>query len=57
MEETGCEVICGAPPTLAVKAQVKVKVKTSGKKEGNLGKPGFPAGGVLNFYTRCYQGE
>ena len=27
MEETDCEVICGAPTTLAVKGQVKVKVK------------------------------
>ena len=27
MEETGCEVICGAPTTLAVKGQVKMKVK------------------------------
>ena len=26
MEETGCEVICGSPMTLAVKGQVKVKV-------------------------------
>ena len=25
MEETGCEVICGAPTTLAVKGLVKVK--------------------------------
>ena len=25
MEETGCEVICGAPTTLAVKGQVRVK--------------------------------
>ena len=25
MEETGCEIICGAPTTLAVKGQVKVK--------------------------------
>ena len=27
IEETGCEVICGAPTILAVKGQVKVKVK------------------------------
>ena len=26
MEENGCEVICGAPVTPAVKGQVKVKV-------------------------------
>ena len=26
IEDTGCEVICGAPTTLAVKGQVKVKV-------------------------------
>ena len=26
MEETGCELICGAPTTLGVKGQVKVKV-------------------------------
>ena len=28
MEETSCEVICGAPKTLAVKGQMKMKVKT-----------------------------
>ena len=28
MEETGCEIICGAPRILTVKWQVKVKVKT-----------------------------
>ena len=28
MEETGCEVICGAPTTLAVKGQVKYEPKT-----------------------------
>ena len=27
MEETGCEVICGAPTTLAVKEWVKMKVQ------------------------------
>ena len=27
IEETGCEVICGAPATLAVKRQVKVNMK------------------------------
>ena len=27
MEVTGCEVICGAPATLAVKGQVKVKTQ------------------------------
>ena len=26
MEETGCEIICGAPKTLKVKGWVKVKV-------------------------------
>ena len=26
-EETGCEIICGVPTTLAVKGEVKVKVK------------------------------
>ena len=29
-EETGCEVICTAPTTPAVKGQVKVKVKVKG---------------------------
>ena len=29
MEETGCEVICGAQATLGVKGKVKVKVKKS----------------------------
>ena len=28
-EETGCEVICGAPTTSAVKGQVTVKVKVN----------------------------
>ena len=27
MEETGCEVICDAPTTIAIKGKVKVKVK------------------------------
>ena len=27
MEETGCKIICGAPATLAVKGQVKVKTQ------------------------------
>ena len=26
MEQTGCEIVCGAPTTLAVKGYVKVKV-------------------------------
>ena len=28
MEETGCEMICGAPTTLAVRGLMKVKVTT-----------------------------
>ena len=31
MEKTGCEVICGAPTTLVVKGQVKVKVNVNVK--------------------------
>ena len=31
MEESGCEVICGAPTTLVVKGQVKVKVNVNVK--------------------------
>ena len=30
MEETGCEVICGAPTTLAVRGLVKLKKVTAG---------------------------
>ena len=26
-EETSCEIICGAPATLVIKGQVKVKIK------------------------------
>ena len=32
MEETGCEIICGAPKTPAVKGEVKVKVKREEKE-------------------------
>ena len=40
MEETGCEVICGAPTTPAVMGLVKVQVKSS-KQSGETGsKPG-----------------
>ena len=30
MEETGCEIICGAPATRVVKGQVKMKLKNAG---------------------------
>ena len=33
IEETGCEVICGAPTTLAVKGQVTVKVSMKEVRE------------------------
>ena len=33
MKETGCEVICGAPTTPAVKGQVKVKTKSQTNKK------------------------
>ena len=40
IEETGCEVICGAPTTPAVMGLVKVQVKSS-KQSGETGsKPG-----------------
>ena len=50
-EETGCEVICGAPTTLAVKVKVKVKVNSAlhlqqVRKETWRGKPPLRARGT-----------
>ena len=37
MEETGCEVICGAPTTPEVKMKVKVKIQVLTYMKGNCG--------------------
>ena len=42
MEETGCKVICGAPTTISVKGQVKVKVKFLPGVTFELTGPSFP---------------
>ena len=42
MEETGCEIICGAPTPPAVKGQVKVKAKVSGIRADRAPSPASP---------------
>ena len=38
MEETGCEVICGTPPTFAVEGEVKAKVAEGAVENGDFKK-------------------